>query len=248
MNVLIIEDELPAARQLSKLLQQQPFQVKVLEILDSVQASVKWLRHFSAPELIFMDIQIADGLSFDIFRQVTITSPVIFTTAFDQYAIQAFRVNALDYLLKPIDPEELSASLEKARAPRGLPPVDAQLLTQLLQRPTFKERFLIKSGAAWQPLPSAEIAYFRSEEGITFAHTLDGRRHIVEHPLDELEGLLDPKRFFRINRACVLQLEAVRKVHPYFSGRLKLDIHPLPPEDIFVSRQRVAEFRKWLGE
>jgi DNA-binding LytR/AlgR family response regulator len=248
MKVLLIEDELPAARQMAKLLQAARPHFQIIETLDAVESAVRWLRTFSPPDLIFMDIQIADGLSFDIFKQVEIKSPVVFTTAFDQYAVQAFKVSAVDYLLKPVDPEDLEIALQKIDNQRNKPTgLDLEALSKFFQKPNYKDRFLVKSGQQLTFLAASDIAFFRSSEGLTQAYTFGGKKHFVEHTLEELERLLDPRDFFRVGRALTLRLEAIHKIHPHLNGRLKIEIQPAAPEDVFVSRERVGEFKAWLG-
>lgn len=248
MKVLIIEDELPAARQLSKLLASAEPVAEVLAVLDSVESAVNWLSTQPAPDLLFMDIQLADGLSFDILRQVEVRAPIIFTTAFDQYAVQAFRVNAVDYLLKPVDPHELTEALHKIQQTERPAAPNLEALLQMLQPPKEpKARFLVKSGPNLSYLLTTDIAYFRSEEGITFAHTFGDKRHIIEHSMEELEQQLSAHDFFRINRSMTIRLTAIHKIAPYFNGRLKLELLPPLHEDVFVSRERVNNFKLWLG-
>ncbi len=248
MKILIIEDELPAARQLTKLLQTQRPDCTVLETLDSVDHATRWLRAFPAPDLIFMDIQIADGLSFDIFRQVEVKAPVIFTTAFDQYAVQAFKVNAVDYLLKPVDPEELQKALDRLQdRMTAAPGFDIQALVRHFQPAAYKDRFLVKAGQHMTFIAAADVAFFRSSDGLTQAHLFTGKKYFVEHTLDELDRLLDPRQFFRVSRAVTLRADAIRKIHPHLNGRLKLDTEPAAPEEVFVSRERAGAFKTWLG-
>jgi len=249
MNILIIEDEIPAAKQLTKMVAKCEPQARVLDTLDSVEGAVRWLGTFPAPDLIFMDIQIADGLSFDIFSRCQVTAPVIFTTAFDQYAVQAFKVNAVDYLLKPIDPDDLKTALERHRERRQMAPtVDLQQLACFFQPATsYKERFLVKNGQQMNFLLSHEIAYFLSSDGLTQAFTDGGKKYFIDHTLEELERLLDPRQFFRISRGLTVRLEAIRKIHPHLNGRLKLELQPKPAEEVFVSRERAGEFKIWLG-
>lgn len=258
MRTLIIEDEQPAARQLTKLFKQRLHQAEVLDVLDSVEAAVRWLRTFPAPELIFMDIQIADGLSFDIFRQVEVKSPVIFTTAFDQYAVQAFKVNALDYLLKPVDPDELGRALDKVLERRDSSSGSGsssgadwqsalQNLARQFQPHNYKDRFLIKTGQQLAFVETQDIAFFRSSDGLTQAFTFHGKKYFVEHTLEELERLLDPRHYFRISRSMTLRLNSIQKITPHFNGRLKLDVQPAAGEEVFVSRERSGEFKVWLG-
>jgi two-component system, LytTR family, response regulator len=247
MQILLIEDELPAARQLTRLLHACDPGLRVMDTLDSVESAVNWLRTFPAPDLIFMDIQIADGLSFDIFNQTTVTAPVIFTTAFDQYALQAFKVSAVDYLLKPIDPAELEQALLKVKQRQTAIPVDLAALARFFQPQSYKDRFLVKAGQQMNLLRSADIAYFRSDAGLTQAFSNDHKKHFIDHTLDELERLLDPREFFRVSRSLTVRIDAIVRVSPHFNGRLKLELRPAPPEDAFVSRDRAGAFKVWLG-
>lgn len=248
MKILLIEDELPAARQLTKLLQAQNPACQIIDTLDSVEGAVRWLRTFPAPDLVFMDIQIADGLSFDIFRQVEVTAPVIFTTAFDQYAVQAFKVSAVDYLLKPVDPEELARALEKIQVKRtAVPGFNFESLSTYFKKENYKDRFLVKTGQQLAFLAASDIAFFRSSDGLTQAFTFAGKKFFVDNSLEELERLLDPRDFFRISRGMTLRLNAIHKIHPHLNGRLKLEIRPAAPEEVFVSRERAGDFKTWLG-
>ncbi len=248
MKILLIEDELPAARQLTKLLQAQNPACQIIDTLDSVEGAVRWLRTFPAPDLVFMDIQIADGLSFDIFRQVEVTAPVIFTTAFDQYAVQAFKVSAVDYLLKPVDPEELARALEKIQVKRtAVPGFNFESLSTYFKKENYKDRFLVKTGQQLAFLAASDIAFFRSSDGLTQAFTFAGKKFFVDNSLEELERLLDPRDFFRISRGMTLRLNAIHKIHPHINGRLKLEIRLAAPEEVFVSRERAGDFKTWLG-
>jgi DNA-binding LytR/AlgR family response regulator len=248
MQILIIEDELPAARQLERMLRAERPQARILDTLDSVESAVRWLGAFPAPDLIFMDIQIADGLSFDIFRQVEVTAPVVFTTAFDQYAVNAFKVNAVDYLLKPVDPEELRLALQKLDKQRAAAPaLDLEALQRFFKKDAYKDRFLVRVGQHLQFLPIAEIAFFRSSDGLTQAFTVSGKKYFIEHTIEELERLVDPRHFFRISRPMLLRLHSIQKILPHLNGRLKIEVQPSAPEDVFVSRERAGAFKTWLG-
>lgn len=249
MKILLIEDELPAARQLTRLIQAHVPGAAILETLDSVEGAVRWFRAFPAPDLVFMDIQIADGLSLDIFRQVDVSAPVVFTTAYDQYAVQAFKVNAVDYLLKPVDPDDFQKAIQRVHERRtaGKPVLDFQTLAAHFRPPAYKDRFLVKSGQHLTYIAVSDIAFFRSSDGLTQAHLFSGKKYFVDHTLDELEGLLDPARFFRAGRAVALSLQAIRKIHPHLNGRLKVETEPPVPEDVFVSRDRAGAFKTWLG-
>jgi len=193
---------------------------------------------------------IEDELSFDIFRQVDLTAPVIFTTAFDHYAVQAFKVNAVDYLLKPVDPEELVQALDRLRSRQSTPsavPFDFDSIARFFKKETYKDRFLVKTGQQLAFLNVTDIAWFRSSDGLTQAFTLTGKKFFVEHTLEELENLLNPNDFFRISRNMVLRLQAIQKIHPHLNGRLKLELQPVSLEEVFVSRERAGEFKIWLG-
>lgn len=248
MKVLLVEDEIPAARQLSKLLLEQRPSFQILDTLDSVESAVQWLRTFPAPDLMFMDIQIADGLSFDIFKQVQVQAPVVFTTAFDHYAVQAFKVNAIDYLLKPIDPEDLSRALQKIESRHSpAPAFEYDMLARYFKKEQYKDRFLVKTGQQLAFVNTTDISFFRSSDGLTQAFTTAGKKYFVENTLEELERLLNPRDYFRISRSMTLRIDAISKILPHLNGRLKLETTPAAPEEIYVSRERVQEFKNWLG-
>ncbi len=253
MKTLIIEDEQPAAKRLAKMLAEHCPECEIMDIVDSVEGAVKWLRNFQSPDLIFMDIQLADGLSFDIFNQIQLTAPVIFTTAFDHYTLRAFKVNSVDYLLKPVDPVELVSAIEKFRLIHRQPStydrsgLEKMLQSMLVQR-EFKDRFLVKSGQHFVHVSISEIAYFFSEDGIAFVQCADGKKHIIEYTLDQLEDMLDPKLFFRINRQAIVKPEAIRRISTWFNSRLKLELHPVHDTNNVVSRERVQDFKRWMGQ
>ncbi|MEZ0483463.1 LytR/AlgR family response regulator transcription factor [Fibrella aquatica] len=258
MNLLLIEDEAPAARRLTRLLADIRPGWKVLDVIDSVEAAVNWLRTYTPPDLLLMDVQLADGISFDIFRQVTVNVPVIFTTAYDEFTLRAFKVNSVDYLLKPIDEDELASAIQKfeslhatqaVASDKGLPTVLTQLLSQLTTPKTaHKERLLIRNGAQMATVPVSSIAYLYSDEGLTFAVESDGKRHILEYTLDEADDFLPPGQFFRISRKVIVQVSAIGRIHAYFNSRLKLDLKPNPAFEVIVSRERVGEFKAWLDQ
>lgn len=253
MKTLIVEDELPAAKRLIKLLAEHCPSCEIIAHVESVESAVKWLSTNSAPDLIFMDIQLADGLSFDIFSKADVNSPVIFTTAFDQYTLRAFKVNSIDYLLKPIDPEELKKAIEKYyRFYKQDQIFDKsgieKMLESVLKKQDYKERFLVKSGPHLNYVPIGEINYFYSEDGIAFAQCSNGKKHIVEYTLDQLENMLNPSDFFRINRQVITRPDAIQKISTWFNSRLKLDISPSNNLNLVVSRDRVPEFKKWLDK
>lgn len=249
MRVLIIEDEKPAARRLSSMVNELDKGIEIVDVLDSVSASVAWFKTFSAPDLVFLDIQLADGLSFEIFAQVEIDAPIIFTTAYDQYALKAFKVNSVDYLLKPIDPEDLQAAWEKFTKQSKTSRIDSFQIKALLEEihgPQYKERFLVKSGEQLNYLAVDDIAFFLSESGVAQAISQKKVPFALDKNLENLEELLDPNRFFRVNRKMILNIESIEKIHTWFNGRLKLDLQPDPGFEVFVSRDRVNDFKSWL--
>ncbi|MEO1517570.1 MAG: LytTR family DNA-binding domain-containing protein [Bacteroidota bacterium] len=249
MKILIIEDEKPASKRLSKLIGEcRPHSV-IASIQDSVESSVEWFGQNPMPDLVFMDIQLADGMSFEIFNQVHIDAPIIFTTAYDQYTLRAFKVNSVDYLLKPIDEVELNAAFAKYEAYFQSSQVPASSLTQLLQslqKPTYKERFLVKAGQHLSYIFVTDIAYFYSKDGMVYTRMSDGRQHVIDYTLDQLEGQIDPVYFFRINRKIITCINAIGKIHTYFNSRLKLELCPGTEMDVIVSRDRVGDFKQWL--
>ncbi len=250
MNVLIIEDEIAASRGLIKMLKDVEPSVNILAQLTSVQESVQWLRSNSEPELIFLDIQLKDGLSFEIFNQVSCFSPVIFCTAFDEYAIDAFKLNSVDYLLKPYEQEELKRSLEKfEKLKKEARSVDYQALALAISnnRPEYKERFLVRAGKKFYQISSDKIAYIHTQSKVNFITTVDGKQYVVDEYLDELERMLDPSLFFRVNRQFIVGVEAVASLENDH-GKYYLNVEPVPTEDIPVSRNRLVSFKKWLGQ
>jgi len=277
MTILIIEDEELTARKLQRLLLDVEPAAIIAGTTVSVDESVEWLRSNPQPDLIFMDIELADGQSFDIFGKVAVKSPVIFTTAYDEYAIKAFRVNSIDYLLKPIKEEDLRQALEKlqtmrlvltGQGQRALPDTLQQSLVNLLQQwreeppvdvlppvattpstvPTYRDRFMIKQGQRLFSIGIDEVAYFVTRNKMSFLKTRDSSEWLLDYTLDELAQMLDPRRFFRLNRQIIAELRAVEKVHLYFNGKLKVNLHPAFEEEVVVSREKAGEFKQWLGE
>ena len=252
MNILIIEDEIPAFKQLQKLLQKARGNTKVLEHLDSIESSVAWFTKYGMlPDLIFMDIQLADGLSFQIFQEIDITKPIIFTTAFDQYMLHAFKVNSIDYLLKPIDPDDLSHALDKyEKFYSKQAPLDYSQLISAIKHPQkeYQQRFLIKAGQELRFIQTQNIGYFYSEQGLVFAVQNDGKKFNIDFTLEQLAEKLDPKFFFRINRKFIIHVSSIHRIHTYFNGRLKLDLKPDCSLDVIVSRDRVGDFKDWLNQ
>ncbi|WP_460621933.1 LytR/AlgR family response regulator transcription factor [Hymenobacter tenuis] len=261
MTVLLLEDEYPAAERLQRLLGQAAPEALVVAVLDSVAGALQWLNTHPAPDLILSDIQLADGLSLEVFEQAVVRSPIIFTTAYDAYAIRAFKANSVDYLLKPVKLAELQAALTKLREWRTapgtavvtLPEKDAtahrlERLLDALPRPDrqYKTRFLVRSGEQLLPLPAAQVAWFQSRHETTTLAATDGRRFVVDYTLEQLESLLDPSLFFRLNRQFIAQLPAVQRLHPHFNGKLLLDLQPAPSDEVLVSREKAGAVKNWL--
>ena len=254
MTTLIIEDEKIAAGRLQLLLQQCAPGCTVQAVMDSVEETVYWLKSRPAPDFILLDIHLADGSAFDIFRQVDTIAPVIFTTAYDQYAIDAFKVLSIDYLLKPVTAEALRAAIGKLTLLRhsSLPGLtDYAKLLHLLQqqsRQQYKTRFVGKVGQKLFFIAAADTTYFTADNKVVYLYAADGNHYVVEHTLEELETLLDPKQFFRINRSFIVQAGAIDQVRPYINSRLKIIFKSgQQTTEAIVSRERVNDFKTWAN-
>ena len=258
MNVVIIEDENLTAKRLETLLHKYDPAIEVQAHIPSVAEAVEW---FSAPhppvELVFMDIHLEDDLGFRIFEQTTLTTPVIFTTAYDEYMIQAFKVNSIDYLLKPINYNELVAAIEKFKAFKKQfgqsngPSPDIETLLSLIGKSTqtdFKDRFMITVGTKIRSIETTDIAYFYLEEKVVFLVTKEGLTLPVDYSLEKLTQLLNPRHFFRISRQFMVSLPAIQTIHTFSAGKLKLDLLPKSRHEVFVSGDRMTEFKEWLGK
>ena len=251
MKVLIFEDEALAADRLVKLLTGISEEIEVVGTLKSIKKGLEWLSENNEPDLILSDIQLLDGLSFEIYKKHPVKCPIIFTTAYDQYALQAFEVNGVDYLLKPIQEEKLAPAIQKLKKEKS-PLISAEHLEELAnlleeRKPKFKERFLVKLGQKITSVPTDKIAYFFSEEKVSFLVTESNQKFPVDNSLEELESMLDPKSFFRINRKYIVTLRSVDQIHPYFKGRLKLELAPpAADDDIVVSADKTPIFKSWL--
>ena len=248
IKTLIIEDELPAAQRLQTLIAEASPDIHVESILDSIEASVDWLQHHASPELIFLDIQLSDGLSFEIFKKIKVDSFIIFTTAFDEYAIKAFELNSIDYLLKPVNKEHLTRALEKFRTMHGRLQFDVNQLLNVIEnrKSAYKSRFVINIGSKIKSIETEEIAFFYSMEKSTFLSTKEGKSYPVDFSLDNLETMVNPEVFFRINRQYLVSYKAISKILVLSKSRIRLEFIPAPDEEIFVSNARTPEFRKWL--
>ena len=249
MKVLIIEDEKPAADKLKRMLTDKVEGIIILDILETVEGSINWFMNNPAPDLIFMDIQLNDGISFEIFESVKISAPVIFTTAYDEYAIRAFKVNSIDYLLKPIETVALLKSIEKFRTLYPTSKTDHNkidlLYSQLVKK--FKTRFFIKFGSHCRSVMTEDIKYFFIVERSTFMKTFPGKIFDVDYSLDQMEKMLDPEKFFRINRKFIINLAAIIDIITWSSNRLKLKLSNEEDNlELVVSREKVSEFKKLL--
>ncbi|HAH24735.1 MAG TPA: DNA-binding response regulator [Prolixibacteraceae bacterium] len=251
MNVLIIEDEQLAARRLQNMVLAYDPTIKVLAKLESVEDSVEWFKTNPHPDLIFLDIHLEDDLSFAIFEKVKVDAPIIFTTAFDEYAIRAFKLKSIDYLLKPIIQEELNNAIAKYKAWNGQKNgIDMSALFDLINKkePSYRERFSVSYGQKIKSFNVSEIAYFYSREGMTYAALNDQKHYPVDYSLDTLLNELNPTDFFRINRQYLIKHASIKQVHVFPKSHLKLELSPKPLDDTFVSIDKVTAFKKWLGE
>jgi len=248
-KVLIIEDEKPAAEWLRQLIVKFDSQISILNVIDSVSGAVEWFQKNQAPDLVFMDIQLADGLSFAIFERVKVPCPVIFTTAYEEYAIKAFKVNSVDYLLKPIAFNELEAAFQKFGAKQqAVPEVTIELLNKvkdMLQK-QYKTRFVIKVGEHLKSIPVEDILFFYSLDKATFLCTTDFKTYLVDYSLDRISEMVEERRFFRINRKYILNNQSIADIVFYSNSRLKIKLKKPDEESIIVSRDKVAAFKEWL--
>jgi len=248
-KILIIEDEEANADRLQRFLLKIRPAMEVLDVLDSVKKSIAWLSENESPDLIIMDIRLADGLCFEIFQQADVKSPVIFTTAYDEYAIKAFKYNSIDYLLKPVDKDELEAAINKFEQ-LSTQSFDQQLLIEHLltamQPKAFRTRFLIPYRDGYQRINAGDVAFFYSQVGINYAHLFNGETVIIPQTLETLEQQLDPAVFFRANRQYIVHINSIEKVHNYFNSKLKLEIKNCTDPDVIVSRTKAPLFKAWL--
>ena len=250
MKTIIIEDESLTARRLESLLHKYDPSIEVLAMLPSVEEATAWLRSNAAPDLIFMDIHLEDDLAFKIFEKVPIQVPVVFTTAYDEYMIQAFKVNSIDYLLKPVSEVELARALDKYKALKtqfARPDLDTLLQLMGKKEPEYKSRFMITVGTKIRSIEPSDISYFYSEDKLTFMVTREGQSLPIDFSLDKLTSLLNPQDFFRINRQFLVRFTAIQNVHTYIKGKLKLDLQPKSKLEVLVSGDRMTDFKEWLG-
>ncbi len=251
MRVVIAEDEMPAVERLHTLLAEFDPSIRIEASLDSVEDMVKWLSLNPHPDLLLLDIHLSDGHSFDLFRRVNYTGPVIFTTAYDQYALEAFKVFSIDYILKPVTRESLARAIQKFRSLKGIQTTpDYARLLETLKKPDYRNRFLGKSGSKLFFIEVGEVAYFQADNKIVYLVDKKGNRFIVNHTLEKLEAELDPREFFRLSRRVIVRISAIDHVKPYYNNRLKVSVKgglDDRSEDLVISRERVAEFRDWAA-
>ncbi len=255
MKVVIVEDEHLTAKRLEGMLKKYDSDIDILAELPSVAESVEWFKSNPDPDIVFMDIHLEDGQSFSIFETINLEVPIIFTTAYDEYTIKAFKVNSIDYLMKPLNYEELVQAIEKYKKlhnhqQESKEEDNLKTLLQSLQKkePEYKSRFLVSIGSRLKTIETDEIQYFYSAEKITFLVTQDNQRFPIDYSLDKLALVMDPALYYRINRQMMVKLSAIANIHVYPKGRIKLDLTPAMKEEVFVSLDKVVEFKEWLGK
>ncbi len=254
-SVLIIEDEVSARNHLHKLLKASGHTFRILASLATVSQSISWLQTHEPPDLIFMDIHLSDGVSFDILSEVSVSVPIIYVTAYDQYAIKAFKTTGIDYLLKPITQDDLNTALEKFGSLQ--PPSDEELLLKNLEtlsliqqqeKPVYRQRFLVKTGTQLVPVKSDEIAYFYRKDDLVFARVFDGKSYLMDNPLNYLQKVMDPACFFRVNRQLLVNLDSIDRASPYKPGQLTVTLNPPYEELVHLSQERSSRLKVVLGE
>lgn len=254
MKILIVEDEELAVKKLQKTLAAVDDTAEVVGTAECIKSAVEWLQNNPAPDLILMDIELSDGQSFEIFNLIEVKSPVIFTTSYDEFALKAFKVNSVDYLLKPVQKEELQAALNKFKKLKDDSKSDLNIeslvkeLQQKLQPKEFRKRFLVKHAQKLVSIEITDIAYFYSDGRLNFFKTTDNKKFVVDYTMDELEEMLDPERYFRISRSFYVSIDSVDKIDDYFGNRLILSLKPAVDKESLVSREKVTEFKKWMGK
>ena len=257
MKILIVEDEILLAKQLKSLVTGIEPAAEVVAHTISVQNTVQWLQENDAPELILMDIELADGQCFEIFKQITVKSPVIFTTAYDEFALQAFKVNSIDYLLKPIKEEDLQIALQKWKKLTqhtttgnniDIEALVSQLLKNNTSHPGFRDRFLVKQGQKMVSIALNDIAYFFAKNSVNFILTKKGQKFVVDYTLDDIEKGIDSQEFFRANRQFIISHDVIVAIHQWFNGKLKVELNLPTEEDVIVSRDKAPHLKTWLGQ
>lgn len=260
MKILIVEDEELAVKKLQKTLASVDDTTEIVGVADSIKSSVEWLQQNPSPDLILMDIELSDGQSFEIFNLIEVKTPVIFTTSYDEFALKAFKVNSVDYLLKPIQKEDLETALGKFKKMKesfggsinNTPDLSIDTivkeLQQKLQPKEYRRRFLVKHAQKLVSINCDEIAYFYSDGRLNFFKTNDNRKFVVDYTMDELEEMLDPEKYFRISRSFYVSVASIEKIEDYFGNRLILNLNPPVDKEALVSREKVTDFKKWMGK
>lgn len=247
MRILIVEDEKLAAERLVTLLNEYDASVEIIGCMESVEETVEYLKSHTPPDLLLIDIQLSDGHSFEIFNQVNYNGPVIFTTAYDHYALDAFKIFSIDYILKPVTLEALANAMNKfRRLSTGFPSADYRQLLPKLSNNEYKKRFLGKVGQRLFFVEASDIAYFQADNKVVYMVDKEGNRYVVDHTMEKLATVLNPQEFFRLNRRYIVRISAIQQVKPYFNGRLKLSLKGASqPDEMVISRERVSEFKVW---
>ncbi|MBK7884747.1 MAG: response regulator transcription factor [Chitinophagaceae bacterium] len=254
MRILLIEDEDPAAKRLQKMLKEIEPGATILDSIVSVSSAIKWFNENEAPDLVISDIQLSDGLSFDIFKSINTSCTVIFTTAYDQYAIEAFKVNSIDYLLKPVKKDELAIAINKFKQLRNNTQQSVLDINKLLQSFTapaannYKTRFIVRYGEHIKTINVQDVAYFNTEDKINFLITKEGRRYTIDFNLDTLESMLDPKIYFRINRQFIIGIHSITEMFAYSKSRVLVKLNPPTKQETVVSTERSGDFKLWLDD
>ncbi len=252
MRLLIVEDEQLLARQLTKLVLTLEPEMEIAGQTNSIETTVEWLNNNEAPDLVLMDIELADGQCFEIFNQFRVKSPVIFTTAYDEYVLRAFKVNSIDYLLKPIKPAELRSALDKWKELTAVQPMNGLrfLLNDLIKArdsESYRKRFLVKKGQQMISVDTSEIAFFTAKNTLNYITTKSKQRFLLDYTLDDVEQLVEPSHFFRANRQFILAHDVISAFHPWFNGKLKVETRLPAEDDIIISREKAPQFREWMG-
>ena len=251
MKIIIIEDEKPAARLLQRKLEKLGYTIQAL--LHSVEESINWFENNSHPDLIFLDIQLSDGLSFEIFDKIEIKSPIIFTTAYDEYALRAFKLNSIDYLLKPIDEDELETAISKFQnqfQKNAVSSLDFEAIKKMLVNPVqkeYKNRFSVKIGNQIKVVLIDEVECFYSENKGTYLHTIDNRDYLLDCSLEQLEAELNPDSFYRISRKFIIPLQSIKEIQMHTNSRLKIILPTYKEDEVIVAREKVSDFKAWIG-
>ncbi|MDJ1506325.1 LytTR family DNA-binding domain-containing protein [Xanthocytophaga agilis] len=246
-TIVILEDEQPNAGRLKRLIKTIRPKAEIMAVLDSVGDSVAWFRENPQPDVVMMDIRLADGLSFEIFDKIKLSSPIIFTTAYDEYAVRAFKYNSIDYVLKPVEQEELQVAFEKLESlSEGSNQKSLEGLINFFQQREFRNRFLLPYKDGYKSVLVSDVAYFYSEAKLTRARLHNGTEEIVPQTLEDLEQQLNPKTFFRANRQFIVHIDAIYRIHNYFNGKLKVDIKNDPDTEILVSREKATQLKSWM--